>query len=150
MSEVFAVLALVVSLGAAFATFRNERAGLGANEYNRVTDLFLRMNELFIAYPQLRPYFYDGVTIDPSDPDDLRVKVIAEQIADIFDWVSHCRAGATSVDASAWAEFIVFVYESSPALRAFHEAHRDWHPVLDEVIRSHGSASATASEAARI
>src|SRR5260221_6436040 len=49
-----------------------------------LTDYALEISRLFLQHPDLRPYFFEGQTIDASHPDYLRAEAVAEVILDIF------------------------------------------------------------------
>src|SRR5689334_1586477 len=56
------------------------------------------ITRLFLEYPELRPYFYNGVDIDEKNPDFHKAETVAELILDIFWTMSN---EAARVDLSA-------------------------------------------------
>ena len=133
---VVAIVALVVSIASAIAAFRTDTRSIEVETYHRATELFLRLNDVFLAYPLLRPYFYDGEAIadDLPDEDRQRVLMAAELILDVFDWIGHDCEGASDTDRASWLEFIRSIFEASPATWEYHQDHPEWHPVLDAWI----------------
>ena len=135
-SDYTSLAALVISIFSAYTTLKVNRRGIELDTYHRATELFLKLNETFITYPELRPYFYDGRTLDAVADQKLReqVKMTAELILDVFDWVSHDCEGASKTDRESWFDFMRSMFDNSPILLEYHTAHREWHPVLDKNI----------------
>jgi hypothetical protein len=130
------ILALVVALISTVLAFKTDNRSIEIDTYNRATELFLKLNEIFIHHSQLRPFFYDGRELAKAQDVEERERVlaVAEMVLDIFDWVGHECEGASDTDRESWEAFIRATFTTSPVLVEYHENHRDWHPVLDEVL----------------
>ena len=65
--------------------------GIQIETYSRTTELFLKINEVFIAHPEARAYFYESRDLSDEHDANLasRVRMIAEHMLDIFDWVGQ-------------------------------------------------------------
>jgi hypothetical protein len=110
--------------------------------YQRATDLFMKVSEMFLTYPSIRPYFYEGRDLDAATDDVERERILmaAEIQLDVFDWVCHECEGASEEDRDSWFSFIRSIFESSPVLLAYHLQHVHWHPVLNQAMFGRGAA----------
>lgn len=136
-SDYLSLLAIFVALVSAYAALRVDKKAIHLEAFHRVTDLFIKMDEVFIEYPEARPYFYEDKVLPSNETvQSQRVLMIAEFVLDVFDWVCHDCVGAGKEDVESWREFMASVFETSPVLTDFHSTHREWHPVLDQVLFS--------------
>ena len=96
------------------------------------------MNNPFLEYPELRPYFYDN----KKAPENICVKdynriiVIAEMFLDTFEWVEHDISQATYIDKKSWRDYMISVYSTSDVIQNFHKANPTWHPLFNNLINS--------------
>jgi hypothetical protein len=135
-STIVTILALIVALISTVVAFKTDHRSIEIDTYNRATELFLKLNEIFIDHSKLRPFFYDGRSLeDAADPEEReRVLAVAEMVLDIFDWVGHECEGASDIDRESWESFIRATFLTSPVLVDYHRVHPDWHPVLEELL----------------
>jgi hypothetical protein len=98
-----------------------------------ITDYSLEISRLFIAHPEVRPYFFEGQTIDKSDPNYLQAEAIAEVILDIF-WTMRSQAQRIQNPAfrnaganSIWSLYVGDCFASSPLLTSFLQRRKDWY-----------------------
>jgi hypothetical protein len=98
--------------------------------YANITGQTLAADEIFIKYPEIRPYFYGGKDLTKDDPLYYRVKATAEYLLDFFDaletqlkkhpnlWIHEKKEWeANTVDMFAW----------SPMLCRYLEANKEWY-----------------------
>jgi hypothetical protein len=93
----------------------------------------LEISRLFLQFPDLRPYFFEGKTIDANHPDYLRAEAVAEVMLDIF-WTMGSQARRiqspefrNSEASSQWANYIGDCFASSPILTSFLTRRKDWY-----------------------
>jgi hypothetical protein len=98
-----------------------------------MTGYSLEISRLFLQNPDLRPYFFEGKTIDASHPDYLRAEAVAEVILDIF-WTMASQARriqnpefANTEASSQWAIYIGDCFASSPILTSFLTRRKEWY-----------------------
>ena len=56
-----------------------------SNVYSTVTSQNLGTDELFLKYPELRPYFYGGKQLNEDDPHSTMALAAAEYLLDNYD-----------------------------------------------------------------
>ena len=97
-----------------------------------LTDYSLEISRLFLQHPDLRPYFFEGQTIDASHPDYLRAEAVAEVILDIF-WTMGSqvqRIQGARLNRNAGAQWEIYVgdcFAASPILTSFLTKRKDWY-----------------------
>jgi len=91
------------------------------------------ISRLFIEYPELRPYFYDGQTIEEQHPDYHRAEAVAELILDIF-WTMGVQARRyiqhevrTEGDGNLWQDFVAESFAQSPLLVKTLLKRQNWY-----------------------
>jgi hypothetical protein len=91
------------------------------------------ISRIFIAYPELRPYFYHGQPIEEDHPDYHRAEAVAELILDIF-WSMSNQArrsapGELDRDGSGklWQAFVGDSFAQSPILVKTLTKRQNWY-----------------------
>ncbi|MET8283406.1 hypothetical protein [Micromonospora sp. NPDC005174] len=135
-SDAVSVFALLVSLGSGAVALRYTRTDTRFAAYDRSTDLFLEVDRLFLAQPDLRPYFYDGVQLAEDDVDRHRVEAAAELVLDVFEWIWRRQEELSHRDQEGWRHYILEMLDASPELCRFHHRHPAWHPWVNEILLS--------------
>jgi hypothetical protein len=137
-SEAISLIALVVSLSAAFFSYRLGRRSFNISAYHGATDRTLALDMIFVNHPVLRPYFAEGAPVPPegSVDDELRQRIlaVAEYAVDILEdcWdKEECYKGD---DREAWRDWIYEVFESSPACTQHYARNAAWYPTLAELF----------------
>jgi hypothetical protein len=137
-SEAISLIALLVSLSAAFFSYRLGRRTFNINAYHGATDRTLQLDMVFVNNPLLRPYFAEGVPVPPEGggEDEMRQRVlaVAEYAVDILEdcWdKEECYKGD---DRDAWRDWIYEVFETSPACTEHYAQHPAWYPTLTELF----------------
>jgi hypothetical protein len=118
-----------------------------AASYDGLREMVLKINEVFLQWPEIRKYFYEGVPLNSSDPVYPRAEAAAELILDIMEhmlWQSATfpylygtplRDGKSSIrfagpgeDGSTfWDNYIIDMFRSSPLLVAYAQKKRRWY-----------------------
>ncbi|MFG2621192.1 hypothetical protein ACGFXC_26605 [Streptomyces sp. NPDC048507] len=149
-SDFIALIAVVISVGASvLAQHTAAKSHLTAAKshesasYHSGTDLFMQLNMVFVEYPHVRPYFYDGKPLTRDDPNYHRAQAVAELMLDVFEWIWHRREGITEVDRQAWADYVGSMFALSPVLRTYHLDHLAWHPTITDLYFSQGEFEGT-------
>lgn len=117
-----------------------------ASIYNGVTGLssFYRV---FVDYPGLRKYFYDGAPV-PSDQEELdRVIPLAEMLADTIDSVLRTiyRFGEQE-DHSDWTTYTEYMLDRSPTLKSLVLEHPVWWPDIARLLQEDRPVETSAEE----
>ncbi len=90
------------------------------------------IDELFIDYPHLRKYFYDGETIDPAHVDYDKVVSIAYYLLDYFaSMLIHQREFEKLVIKDWWEDWVKESFKTSPILCQCLIQRKAWY--LDEL-----------------
>ncbi|MDV6297466.1 hypothetical protein ACWEQV_29080 [Rhodococcus aetherivorans] len=132
-----AALIAVISAGIAalFGWWQTRRMdqSLEVVTYNGATDLTLQIDRIFIEYPELRPYFYEGQS--PIDQDETlrqRVDAVSEFALDALECIWDHREKYTEMDRESWKIWINEFMASSPRMRGLYEDHTTWYPALED------------------
>ena len=121
----------------------NEVAGTQAHR-----DLMFQLKkvmDVFIQYPELHACYFDQSPDPPSATDSVRLRVIAEQHADLLDVASITIRQLASYEymgrSTAWDDYITSTVGSSSILRS---TIRDtgWWPSLDPFISRYDESQA--------
>ena len=98
-----------------------------------MTGLITSVSRVFIEYPEMRKFFYEGVK--PSGTDYDRARSIAVTVADAIDHVAEHLDRMSGPAAEAWKAYFRDIYESSPVLKEYLQTHSSWYgPVLRELL----------------
>ena len=90
--------------------------------------MLFSINNLFITYPEFRPYFYSGKDIQESDPNYGRAISIAEAILDVFDIILIQKDHLPKVwDTPWWDNYVADSFANSPILCRHLELLDTWY-----------------------
>ncbi len=104
-----------------------------------ITTQMLTIDQVFVEYPQLRPFFYeDNVPFPKDHPEYGRALSAAEMLVDLIDCVvslkDHMRA---DIDQPGWHEYAYELYTQSVPLRNYVNRYKDWYtPETIHYLRS--------------
>jgi hypothetical protein len=88
------------------------------------TSLINEVGHVFIEYADMRKFFHDGVGPEKEE-DRQRAQAIAVTLANAMD---HIAANLDRVEHEAtWREYFKGVYDKSPVLRDYLDAHKTWY-----------------------
>ena len=107
-------------------TLKSSAYEIGSNEMFTVA-------EIFINYPELRPYFYSGRDIGEDDPSYSRVAAVAEFLLNFFGSVLLQMEHFPGVwPRKSWETYIIDSFANSPVLCRYLESVDDWY--IDELV----------------
>jgi hypothetical protein len=149
---VVSVLQLLVSgvaLVAVFHQIRNVVRGLKAQTLSNLYSEYLKVCQMVVQNPEIRPYLFDGKALDSDMQSDRRCKVLAacEWLTGILELAVTQRPNLPEHSVEGcWDAFIKAIYSSGgpdSAMQAYFRANReiytkDFKDTVDRVI---GSAS---------
>lgn len=101
-----------------------------SNVYSTVTSQNLGTDELFLKYPELRPYFYGGRQLHEDDPHSAMALAAAEYLLDSYDaqmMQLKKYPGLWRSEKGSWEANISDMFAWSPLLCRFLEAHAAWY-----------------------
>ena len=101
--------------------------------YQNTANDFASAQRYFMDHPEYRSYFYDGRSIDASDPEYVRVLAIAEFWLHALHNLTIHRRYMGEYPWCVWERSVRDVFDKSPILQHFLHEHPDWY--TDEVHR---------------
>ncbi|MEX5635038.1 hypothetical protein [Parafrankia sp. FMc2] len=131
-SNVVALVALILSIGATALSVSDARRNRTVTTYNSTTDLALQVDRVFIEYPQWRPHFYENepVPADAAHQDRNQVLAITEFCLDIMECIWDRKLEYSKKDLNSWRAWILDLFNSSPAMRSYFVENSTWYPTL--------------------
>lgn len=98
-------------------------------------DRFNEVARVFIDYPELRSYFYDGAPVPNRGAKRSRVLATAEMLADIIDSVLYSVSQfATRNEYKEWVDYAAYLLDKSPAFAGLILEHLEWWPEIVKII----------------
>jgi hypothetical protein len=101
-----------------------------SNVYSTVTSQNLGTDDLFLKFPELRPYFYGGKQLNEGDPHFAMALAAAEYLLDNYDaqmMQLKKYPGLWRSEKGSWEANISDMFAWSPLLCRFLEAHEAWY-----------------------
>jgi hypothetical protein len=96
-----------------------------------MSNLSYQTDEVFIHYPELLPYFYDGKKVEPDDPLYGRVVDVSELLLDYYDTLLDMKYIARDVESNkGWISWVEGSFVTSPVLVHTLRDNKDWYPGL--------------------
>jgi hypothetical protein len=98
--------------------------------FGTLTSQSLASDDVFMRYPELRPYFYSGKALVQKDPLADKVKSAAEFYLDYFEaQVNQLRKypNLWRCEKNAWEANIIDMFAWSPALCRYLEVNKEWY-----------------------
>lgn len=131
ISSVVAALAAAIGLFAIWRTLRNAEEQSKNSIYQLVTTRMSSINEKFLEYPELRPYFYaDQALSGGSDPTSTatgaRVNSMCELLFDHAEVVLG-RPHIMGTLGESYQAYFCDLIEHSPAMRDYWRIRRQWY-----------------------
>lgn len=130
-------------------TISNHLARVGAHD--RLTDLALEVDRMFIERPELRKYFYNGESPHGLDCHEReRLLAATEFVCDFMENALLHKAYKGSRVIGGWTEYCQQLIRDSAVLREFLHVNRVWYDdalisMLDEIETYRGKAILTRS-----
>ena len=100
-----------------------------SNVFGSVTTQNLTSDEICLRYPEIRPYFYSGRDITPSDPLYDRVYAAAEYLLDYYDSLATQLKKYPHLwrsEKGSWEANIIDMFAWSPPLCRYLEVNKEW------------------------
>lgn len=133
---VVSILSLVVSLGGIGSLLVSRRSlhvsrrslHVTANQY--ASNMAIAAGHVFIEYPHLRPYFYEG----GFPPAKIRNQVVATATnqLDVMEAIWDHHDEFDDQDREAWREWMHDMLQTSPTMREWCDL--DWYPSLKSML----------------
>jgi hypothetical protein len=124
-----------VSTGFTFRHMSIANDSAAATIYDRTTAAVFELDKIHVAYPELRPFFYENRELRKDDPLAPRVFAVAEMTLDTFQIVlTQIRQNPRRYpDYASDRHWIVDAFKNSKVLRDYMDAHKTWYAgeVLD-------------------
>lgn len=101
-----------------------------SNVFSTMTNQSLASDEVFLRYPELRPYFYSGKALVENDPLADKVKSAAEYYLDYFESLATQLKKYPNLwrfERNAWEANIIDIFAWSPALCQYLEINKEWY-----------------------
>jgi hypothetical protein len=101
-----------------------------SNVFNTMTNQALASDEIFLRYPEIRPYFYSGKALVENDPLADKVKSAAEYYLDYFESLTTQLKKYPNIwrfERNAWEANIIDMFAWSPVLCQFLEINQAWY-----------------------
>ncbi len=149
ISSAFALVALLVSgctvfyshLQVRHAQEQVEQAKLELNfaAHDSATNLMLRLDEIFLGHPLLRPHFYENAPTPTAETNlemHHRVFAVAEFALDVMECIWERADKYSDADRDSWREWIHDVFASAPAVRSLYSENERWYPVVSALRQS--------------
>lgn len=137
-SDVLAIAAIMAAILSAIYSYRLSRKSHHVATYYGVINLFRELDKTFVEYPDLRPYVYDGKTVELDDPNRHRVQAVAELVLDTFEWIWLRQKDLNAKDEDGWRAYIADTFSSSPALQQHYARFASWYPGITRLIADRG------------
>jgi len=101
-----------------------------SNVFNTMTNQALASDEIFLRYPEIRPYFYSGKALVENTPLADKVKSAAEYYLDYFESLTTQLKKYPNIwrfERNAWEANIIDMFAWSPVLCQFLEINQAWY-----------------------
>jgi hypothetical protein len=97
-----------------------------SNAYAKLYDQYLKVNEIFVNKPHLRPYFNPNVKSNsPAVVDPAEIDAMCEILVGLLE---HAELQKDSMpNKNCWTEYTKGRFEQSAALWKFLDAHPKWY-----------------------
>ena len=99
-----------------------------ASIYQSIAEQMISIDHIFLEYPDLKPYFYNGLIVLPEHTDHSRIMTIAEMVIDFMD---NALVQSQSMPEypweNTWFRYFRSLLGSSPVLRMYWIENREWY-----------------------
>ncbi len=112
-----------------------------SNVFSTVTSQNLSTDEIFLKYPELRPYFYQGKDIKEGDPLSGQVQAAAEYLLDFYDSQSTQLKKYPNIwryEKGSWEANISDMFAWSPVMCRYLEANKEWYDDYLMILKTAG------------
>jgi hypothetical protein len=93
---------------------------------------YLEVTKLLLQKPELRPYFYEGKTLDAKLPADAELRQQVEMMSEVFlGLLEHAVLQRKNLPGDSWNNcwkaYVRERYTTSPELARFFRANQKWY-----------------------
>ena len=125
MELIISIIAIVISL---FALF-NERTSMHDQAYDKFSQLWFGLDQIFIDYPYMRKFFYydnakEYAVIDSDNEDYDLALCIAERFSDVFQYTEPWEKYLKKEDRDSYTAYKQMI-QGSPAMKELR--FRSWY-----------------------
>jgi hypothetical protein len=137
IGQIVAGLMSVVFIASAWLLWRQVRLQVLDSKTELVTGmtaLITTVGQAFIDYPEMRQYFYEGVS--PEGCARERALAITVALAGAMDHIAANFERMEPATREAWQRYFTYAYDNSPVLRVHLQDHASWYgPEFREYFR---------------
>jgi hypothetical protein len=133
-TEVAQLVVAVVAFPLLFYQILQLKQALQGDAHSNLYDHYLKVTELFLQRPHLRPYFYDAKLFagdaDPEANETLRreIDTMSETIAALLEHAAMQKSNLPGDSwNNCWRAFTVERFRQSPELRTFVATNGGWY-----------------------
>jgi hypothetical protein len=101
-----------------------------SNVFGTISNQSLASDDVFLRFPELRPYFYSGKALVENDPLADKVNSAAEYYLDYFESLATQLKKYPHLwrsERNAWEANIIDMFAWSPALCRYLEVNKEWY-----------------------
>jgi hypothetical protein len=115
--------------------------GIQGDTHSRLYDHYLKVNDLLSKKPELRPYFYDGKSLEASHPKHADMLAEIQMMSEvILGLLEHAAVQKDNLPpdswANCWSNYTDERFQKSPELKKFFKDNHQWYALsFCEVIR---------------
>ena len=135
-SKYIAIIAAAISLFGALTAWINVKRATTLNTYSRVGDSLIKLNQIFVDAPQLRPYFIEGKKQIPKGQED-KARAIAVMVLNILENIWSQRQAMGKEECEAWKRYISHQIQSVELVNNAYKEREDWLPNLKQAVKKH-------------
>ncbi|MEU4676234.1 hypothetical protein [Micromonospora sp. NPDC023737] len=128
-----AAAASVIALTAVVVQLRHLSWSLQTTARGATYNIGVRLKDVFIEHPHLRPYFFENRPVPADHPEYGRIATIAELCCIYLQEIAAQSRNVSTANRAAWFSLLRSLYESSPPVRSQLENHMTWY---SEELRS--------------
>lgn len=134
IQDVTAVLGAIIAIIGFFAVIiqlRQVEKGLRSTARGSIYDMASRIKEVFLAHPELRPYFYNNVQLEEIDQASYdKAIVVADYFCLYLEQIITQGETISKHSRTSWFKYTKSVYDRSPLIREYLKDKREWYPPI--------------------
>lgn len=136
--DFMALSALVISVigfAAIIIQLNQLERGLRSSARGSIYDMAARVKELFLKYPEMRSYFFDGDPIEPNHQDYNLAINIADYVCLYLEQITTQGESIQATSRKSWFRYARETYQNSPLLQQHLNGKENWYaPIFWDVL----------------
>lgn len=108
-----------------FQQINQTNKSLKTQTHSSIYKLVFDVNCIFIDHPELRPYFFESLTIKQGHNDYNKVMNASELLLDFFEYVIVEQAHMDEKIVTGWKVYMKKMFRKSPSLKLFLDENKD-------------------------